>query len=212
VRNLRKLTIPTVLEEKAAAWLADFLADRESNTKRHRYREPTVKAALVTETGSKCIYCESKIGHNTPGDVEHKVPTSKVPEKHFEWANLTISCAECNRRKNDYYDAADGFLDPYSDDVEQCLIHLGPLVHWAPGNARAETAVRTLALDSMERKNLIDRKKDVLEKARALLDNVKSAGETLLKALRKDELARMGRLDAEYSAMVLTYLRQVGEV
>ena len=206
MRRLQKTAIPPVLEANAAAWLNDYLAEPTSDTKKYRYRDKSIKAALLTETGSKCVYCESKIGHNTPGDVEHKVPTSKVREQHFEWSNLTIACTECNRRKATYYEVDTAFLDPYHDDVEQCLVHLGPLVYSRSGHIRAEKTIRKLALDSMERKGLIDRKTDVLEKARALITNVKSAEDPLLKALREDELARMKRVDAEYSAMVIAYL------
>lgn len=212
MRRLTKANIPAVLKQNAATWLTEYLNDKGSDTKRYRYREKTIKNALKAETGDKCVYCESKIGHNTPGDVEHKEPSSKVPEKHFEWSNLTVACTECNRRKTNYYSTDTGFLDPYDDDVENCLVHWGPLVQWSPGHARAEKTIRTLDLHSMERKNLIDRKVDVLAKVRGLLDNMKSTGDALLQVLRKDEVARMAKVDAEYSAMVLSYLRQVNEL
>jgi hypothetical protein len=211
VRVLEKKPVPAVLEKNGEAWLNEYLADPNSDTKRYRYREKTIKTALLAETGDKCVYCESKIGQNTPGDVEHKVPSSKDRKQHFTWENLTIACTECNRRKRDYYEVDDAFLDPYVDDVERCLVHLGPFIHWVPGHSRAEKAVRMLELDSMKRKSLIDRKIDVLEKVRALLNNQKTADGALLQAMRKDEVLRMGKKDAEYSAMVLTYLKQVGE-
>jgi 5-methylcytosine-specific restriction endonuclease McrA len=116
MRNLKKVPTPKILEDNVAAWLAEYLADKANPTKRYRYRNDDIKGALRDETGFKCIYCESKIGHNTPGDVEHKIPSSKVPEEHFTWTNLTIACTECNRRKNDYYETDEGFLDPYNED------------------------------------------------------------------------------------------------
>jgi hypothetical protein len=82
----------------------------------------------------------------TPGDIEHKVPSSKNRRLHFVWSNLTVACTECNRRKLDYYEIGAEFLDPYSDPVEDCLIHLGPIVYLAPGHQRAEITVRTLSL------------------------------------------------------------------
>lgn len=208
MRRLAKLPVPAVLATNGASWLAEFLADPSSNTHRTRYRHNEIKETLRTETGWKCVYCESKIGHNTPGDVEHKVPTSKKQELHFVWENLTIACTECNRRKNDYYDEAEEFLDPYVDDVEACLIHLGPLVFWQPGHTRAEISVRTLDLDSGKRRALFERKRETLEKARSLLDLVKATSTELLRRLRQDELDRMHRVDAEYSAMVHAYVTQ----
>jgi HNH endonuclease len=208
MRRLAKVPIPTVLAANGEAWLAAFLADSSSANDRMRYRHPEIKEALRSETGWKCVYCESKIGHNAPGDIEHKVPTSKRRDLHFVWENLTIACAECNRRKNDYYEEGEEFLDPYLDDVEECLVHLGPLVYWKPGHARAEISVRTLELDSGKRAALLERKRDTLEKARSLLDLIKATSTGLLRALRQDELDRMHRLDAEYSAMVLAYVTQ----
>ena len=134
MRRLAKQPIPTLLIMNSAAWLADYLLDLSSPTKKYRYREAEIKNALREETGWKCVYCESKIGHNTPGDVEHKIPSSKDRTLHFEWSNLTIACTECNRRKSDYYEENNGFLDPYADDVEEVLLHLGPLVYWKPGD------------------------------------------------------------------------------
>jgi uncharacterized protein (TIGR02646 family) len=209
MRRLTKLPLPAVLAANAETWLTDYLADRGSATKRFRYRHAEIKETLRQETGWKCAYCESKVGHNTPGDIEHKVPSSKNEALHFEWTNLTVACTECNRRKNDYYETGEEFLDPYVDDVEACLIHLGPLVYWKPGHARAEITVRKLELDSTARPALVDRKRDVLEKARALLEGVAAAGAGLLRELRRDEVERMCQRNAEFSAMVRTYVEQI---
>jgi hypothetical protein len=205
MRKLDKHPIPALLAAQAAQWLADYLEDTSSNTRKYRYRAEEIKAALRDETGWKCVYCESKIGHNTPGDVEHKVPSSKQPTLHFSWENLTIACTECNRRKNDYYEQDAAFLDPYTDPVEEMLIHLGPLVFWRPGDERAEATVRTLALDTMERRQLFQQKLDLLEKARNLLDLVTKASSPL-RALREDELRRMQDRRSEYSATVRSYI------
>lgn len=208
MRNLEKGDTPEVLATNGAAWLADFLADPNSAAKRYRYRHPDIKNALRVETGWKCVYCESKIGHNTPGDVEHKNPTSKNPALHFEWPNLTVACTECNRRKNDYYVKGAEFLDPYTDDVEACLIHVGPLVFWVPGQARAEITVRALELDGSSRHQLLERKRELLAKARDLLE-LATTGSAVLQELRKAELERMARVDAEYSAMVIAFIAAV---
>jgi hypothetical protein len=139
--------------------------------------------------------------------VEHKIPSSKNETLHFEWTNLTMACTECNRRKNDYYKKGAEFLDPYVDDVEACLVHLGPLVYHRAGELRAEITVKILALDRLERASLIQRKCDALEKARALLELVDNATSEILRALRRDELEKMRSADGEYSVMIATYLK-----
>jgi uncharacterized protein (TIGR02646 family) len=131
VRFLKKCQIPAVLAENAERWLADYAADPDNSTKRYRYRNAEIKAAIRNETGWKCAYCESKIGHNTPGDVEHKVPTAKSQDLHFSWANLTCACGECNRRKGDYYEQETEFIDPYVDDSKNLY---GTLVRFRAGD------------------------------------------------------------------------------
>jgi hypothetical protein len=206
VRQITKGDVPTILAENHAVWLSEYLANTSSETFRYRYRAQEIKEALRRETGWKCVYCESKIGHNTPGDVEHKVPSSKDRSLHFTWSNLTVACGECNRRKGDYFEVGAPFLDPYIDPVEEWLLHLGPIVYWVPANARAEFAVRTLSLDSTERAQLIQRKLDILEKARALTELIAVDTDDQLLMLRKDELNRMQDSAAEYSAMVRAYV------
>ena len=163
MRNLQKLPIPHVLATNHETWLAHYLADKLNQTNRYRYRHPDIKSTLRAETGEKCVYCESKIGHNTPGDIEHKVPSSRNENLHFTWENLTIACTECNRRKNDYYEEGDEFLDPYADDVESCIEHYGPVMGWTNGNNRAEITVKMLELDTSARFSLISRKIEKIE-------------------------------------------------
>src|SRR5687768_6014392 len=110
MRKLEKLPIPELLAANGTQWLEEYIKDPSSATTRYRYRAREIKDALREETGWKCVYCESKIGHNTPGDVEHKVPSRKNPALHFDWYNLTVACTECNRRKNDYFEKEIGFL------------------------------------------------------------------------------------------------------
>ncbi|MDX2510310.1 MAG: hypothetical protein QNK28_12255, partial [Desulfobacterales bacterium] len=85
MRNLTKLEEPEVLHSNCQQWLELYVADQGNSTKKYRYRHPDIKTTLKNETGYKCVYCESKIGHNTPGDIEHKIPSSKHIEFHFYW-------------------------------------------------------------------------------------------------------------------------------
>lgn len=210
MRKLDKRPKPEVLEANEAAWLGEFLADRENKTKRYRYRDSTIKEALKNETAEKCVYCESKIGHNTPGDVEHMVPTSKDPGKHFAWTNLTIACTECNRRKNNFYSEHEGFLDPYVDDVENILEHHGPIVAWQIGHVRGEVTVKTLELSSAARTPLVARKIEKLGELQHILERHNSEPPGMLKELLTRQLKTMASRSAEYSAMVGAVLRAKG--
>jgi hypothetical protein len=201
MRKIAKSPIPAILAANQAQWIAEFIADPTNATKRFRYRHPAIKAGLVAETSNKCIYCESKIGHNSPGDVEHKIPSSVDPTKHFEWSNLTIACTECNRRKNDYFSATTPFLDPYCHEVEQRVVHHGPIVSWMPGDVVSEISVKTLRLNDTSRQQLISQKVEAIDRLNNVVARLAEA-DPLLKELMALQLQRLKCNDAEYSGMI----------
>ncbi|HEX2880215.1 MAG TPA: HNH endonuclease [Polyangiaceae bacterium] len=206
MRRLVKSQPPAILVANERRWLEEFKADTKNETRRTRYRHVDIKTALTTETASKCAYCESKIGHNTPGDVEHKVPSSRDVDKHFDWQNLTIACTECNRRKSNYYDKDLAFIDPYLDDVERMLVHCGPVVRWATGDSRAEIAVKTLGLLGTDRLQLICRKVEKLQEVADLLERRRATKDVALRTVLERQLLAMQAVTAEYSAMVVATL------
>lgn len=201
MRRIIKQDEPTILAENLEAWTEAYLADKSNKTKKFRYRHPDIKGALREETADKCVYCESKIGHNTPGDVEHMTPSSVEDRLHFVWSNLTIACTECNRRKNDYFDEQKPFLNPYVDAVEDRLVHHGPVVGWAPGDDVAEVTVRTLQLNDWARRTLIGRKVEKIEELNNVVARQASAN-PMIRELMTLQIAKMKRADAEYSGMI----------
>ena len=195
-----------MLLDHKAEWDA-MLAANPSEHNKNRYRHQGIKETLLAETQSKCVYCESKLGHNCPGDIEHKCPKRKRPDLVFDWDNMTIACSECNRRKLEYYDPECMFLDPNIDDVESFVIHLGPLVFNVPGNPRAEVAVRMLELDHFnKRKQLIQRKVEKLEEIRNLIERANAADNLSLRAFLLEILTERCSASQEFSGMVKSYL------
>jgi len=208
MRNITKITSPQILVDRAEEWAQQFAAN-PNNTNRYRYRHAEIKARLVEETHGKCVYCESKIGHNTPGDTEHKVPTSVKEELRFAWENLTIGCTECNRRKNAYFSGEKPFLDPYLVDVEARLDHFGPIVIWRAGDQAAEITVRILELHNDVRWPLLCRKIEKISEINDLIARIQSTNGDLKEVLRKD-LERRTEISEEYSAMVKSLLGRGG--
>ena len=209
MRRIQKAVCPDVLEQNGQRWLEEFLEDPNNATRRHRYRHPEIKSRLKAETYAKCVYCESKIGHNTPGDAEHIKPVSKVRRDIFVWENLTIACTECNRRKSDYYDVNFMLLNPYMDDVEQMIVHLGPLVTWQTGNQRAEITVRRLELNSCRRMELVGRKIEKIEEVRNLLERIEGMIGGVLRELLELKLDELTSLSAEFSGMAMAVANTV---
>ena len=210
MRNLVKTQEPNVLISNKVQWLQDYTCDQTNTYKKYKYRHADIKSQLKIETGFKCVYCESKIGHNTPGDIEHKIPSSKAINLHFSWDNLTIACTECNRRKNDYYEVGNEFLDPYIDDVETMLEHQGPLTYWQSSNERAEVTIRILELNSLKRQALIERKVVKIEEFSNLLERFLSQTNQMLKKLLWKQIEEMTKSGEEYSAMLLTIINRKG--
>ncbi|WP_204102157.1 MULTISPECIES: HNH endonuclease signature motif containing protein [Spirulina sp. CCY15215] len=207
MRNLQKLNEPDILAKNKEQWLQDYLSDSDNKYKRTKYRHKEIKETLKQETGDKCIYCESKIGHNTPGDIEHKIPTSKNKTLHFTWHNLTIACTECNRRKNDYYQEEKEFLDPYEDDVESLIEHYGPIVGWKNGELRAEISVKFLELHDGTRQELMSQKIAKIEALNDTLERYKKASNPMIRLLMKKQIEKMSDRKSEYSAMVMSILK-----
>jgi hypothetical protein len=209
MRKLTKLEEPFELHEMKAYWQKK-VAENGSNYYKTKYRARPIKKRLKGETSNKCIYCESKIGHNTPGDVEHKIPVSIYEEGRFKWKNLTIACTECNRRKNDYYNEDTRFIDPYTDEVETMLIHVGPVVFNKPGNERAEISVRILELAEIEsRPELFAQKVSRLKSAKNLMERIVSVQNPTLKSLLLEELHSMADISSEFSAMIKTLIEKI---
>lgn len=202
MRKLAKQDCPHVLIHNHDDWLNAYLNDKTNGTNKYRYRHPDIKEAIRKEASDKCVYCESKVGHNTPGDIEHILPSSKVEDKIFVWENLTLACTECNRRKSAYFDPKTPFLNPYVDDVEGKLVHYGPIVSWATGDTQAEISIKTLELNTYARKILIFRKIEKVEAVDNLLQRIKCETNNVLKLLLAKELDEMQKLDGEFSAMV----------
>lgn len=209
MRNIAKLSEPPILTEKREEWKA-ALSSNPSEHHKNKYRHPEIKAHLLNETHGKCVYCESKIGHNCPGDIEHKIPKSRQIDLIFEWDNMTIACNECNRRKAEYYDPNCMFLDPNNDNVENLVQHVGPLVFNRPGNVRSEVTVRTLELNSLKgRPSLISRKMEKLESIKNLVERIATTENTTLKSFLLEELTESYDISSEFSGMTKKYVEDL---
>lgn len=111
MRKIKKTPKPQVLIDHAKEWTTEYCAclnagNKPSDTVANRYNHPEIKTALEKETHEKCAYCESKIKHISYGDIEHILPKNRDarPNLYVEWANLTLSCEQCNRSgKRTYY-------------------------------------------------------------------------------------------------------------
>jgi uncharacterized protein (TIGR02646 family) len=204
--RLTKSAEPQVLTDNKDAWTQAYLTALAvgpvSNTVKFRYRHSEIKNQIVRETSEKCAYCESKIRHVTPGDVEHILPSSVFPNLIFEWENLTLACTECNRRKLDYHDVADPLIHPYSDNPEDHLVAIGPLVKARPADRKGQITENRLELNSPA---LFERRSERIESLHNLA-HLYAEQTGVLKDLLADQLRQEAQNDKEYSFVVKAYL------
>ncbi len=168
------------------------------------YNHPDIKKAVILETRGKCIYCESKVRHTSPGDMEHIAPKSMFPQYCFRWSNLTFACSECNRRKRDYFSLQNPLLNPYLDDPSEHLMAFGPFIHHLPGKVRGKLTVAKLELN---RADLWERRKEQIEKVGVLADAWALTSDGDVRDLLLKEIRTEVESDKEYSFVVVSFLR-----
>src|SRR5690554_3133173 len=105
--RLKKVAKPQSLVNNGVAWTRDLMDEyyqtgNINKEKQGRYNQRDVKESVKLETNDKCAYCESKVTHVYPGDIEHIIPKSVYPRLSFNWDNLTFGCYWCNNKKRDF--------------------------------------------------------------------------------------------------------------
>ena len=92
---------PFALRKNKKSWLRALNAaatPAEVRAAEGKYRNPSVKSALIAMFHGKCAYCESSILHIDYGDIEHFRPKGLAAYRKliFNWDNLLLSCGVCN--------------------------------------------------------------------------------------------------------------------
>lgn len=210
---LQKLDKPSILESKASEWTQTLVekaarGEKPTDTEKSRYRHPQIKQALVQETNGKCAYCESKLLHITHGDVEHIYPKSLDVSKTFEWENLTLACDVCNEKKSNLDPYLNHIIDPYNIDPIMHLIFTGPYV-FSTGSISGKNTITILEFN--KRIELVERRKEHLEKIMLLYETIQDAGIpiSVRKLLYKDLVQRYGNGQEQYTGMIKCLIIQM---
>jgi uncharacterized protein (TIGR02646 family) len=190
------------------------------------------KPGLSDAQHGKCAFCEAKILHTQPGDVEHFRPKKAWCEAAgkplqrpgyywlaYEWTNLVLSCEECNRRgkKN---------LFPLADETKRARTHHARLEDEEPlfvdpaaedpGEhlgfrqevlfPRTERGLVTLDTLDLNRGTLQEHRREHLAKIRSLREAALALGDHPLVDALHAQLHRECQPSAEYSAMARAFL------
>lgn len=168
------------------------------------YRHSDVKLSVLAETSEKCAYCESKVTHVYFGDVEHIRPKDRFPESRLDYDNLTLVCAICNNKKLDYFDAANPIINPYISDPNAHMVALGPLVWKRDADAVGQ---RTIDLIDLNRVELVQRRRECLERVGALADRFVAASPGPLRVALSEQLRKEAEGSSEYAFVTRAFLR-----
>lgn len=207
--SLEKKEKPLILIDKEESWkqeLMTFVRDNKPIPKSvsNKYSHPEIKSKLLEETNHKCAYCESKITAIDYGDIEHIEPKKKVPQKTFEWNNLTIACGKCNQNKGEYYNPHLSLINPYIENPEEEFVFLGPYI--SPRTPRAEITVKQLKLDRVE---LYERRTSYIDMIQPLINLYLRTKDLELKKLTFHDLLNYTKSNMEYSAMMKSVLSTI---
>lgn len=125
----------TVLTEETRLWLANqinatatLVARAKETNSRWNYihnshysrHKINVLTQLKLTTANHCAYCERAVVTET---IDHVRPKAEFPHEMFVWANMTLSCFDCNVGKLAKYgvtaDGTPNIIDPTAEDPTQ---------------------------------------------------------------------------------------------
>lgn len=190
--QLNKGPQPKVLSDNAGNWTKDLLlrlarGETVPDAIWRRYAHATVKDQAIADSHGKCIYCESKVRHISHGDLEHMKPKKRFPQGTYEWANLGFVCTKCNGSKLDKYDEATPPVNPFNELPGDFFVACGEFVWPRPGNNRATV---TEQLASLNRVELLERRRHRLEGIRAIVELIRRERDNAAKAAFVDQLSQ----------------------
>lgn len=211
--KLNKLDEPQILQQNKRRWTNEYAQAKNRgnvpDSVKYRYRHPDIKRRLRQETHDKCAYCESKITHTYPGDIEHILPRARFANLIFEWTNLTLGCGECNRRKGTYYSAVEPLVNPYIDDPDNHFYPAGAFVFGKLADRKGGLTELKLELNRAE---LVERRSERIKSIRNLAERYASSEEGELKDLLRNELRREIDREKEFSFTSKGFLKICFEV
>jgi uncharacterized protein (TIGR02646 family) len=216
MRALAKGPMPAILVANGDTWRDELVAvlaagEKPTDAMKARYRHPEIKDAILTETGEKCAYCESKVRHIAYGDIEHFIPKSKAPDKAYVWSNLTLACDICNTNKGDYYSddptkSQDDLIDPYVDNPRDHFLFMREVVSPRPDSLRGYATEQVLKLTRGE---LLERRRERM----AFIDGMVMAYTLAEPAYKSVVLATLYdnhlKDDDEYAGIVGAYIEHL---
>jgi uncharacterized protein (TIGR02646 family) len=213
VISIKRLEEPRVLAEGKDRWRDKYLAERAKMPKKRppsaQYAHQDIIAALSAMSCHKCFYCEQST-KQCDKEIDHYIEVAERPELAFEWSNLYLCCAGCNRKvPNTSIPVAD-CLDPCDPAVAPAehLTYDDELIRPRAGSAQGHRTIQKYRLDRPELDHKRGRQLRLFDKAvigiqRAMLTDGS-------RAMNKDErelLRSFRQPDQPFSLMFAVYTK-----
>ena len=213
--KLKKLDEPDVLKRNSKIWTEEYLDYISKGMEvpapvKNRYAHPEIKRRLLEETHEKCAYCESKLTHITPGDIEHILPKNEEahPELYVAWSNLTMACESCNRSgKKTYNNDEEPLLNPYIDEIEKEIFAAGPMIFAVAASRKGKLSIDILNLN---RAALIERRSEALKKADLLRGYYEREVNESYKEILLEQMKEQIGEDKEFSFALKCFYKMAG--
>ena len=247
IRINKPSTAPTILTADGATETKSHCDEYERKPRGYRngtktfdfkraiYADDSVKAALVKAQHGKCAFCESRITHDQPGDVEHFRPKKGIARGKslsrpgyywlaYDWDNLLFACALCNRRhKRNSFPLLRGsqrgrshldsvskeqplFIYPANEAPESMIGFRAHIPYARGGNIRARQTIEELGL---KRKELMEVRAKHLARLRLLVEAAANLPRGSVRAKIEKHLQEATHDSEPFSSMVRSFLAAI---
>ena len=226
---------PEILKTKGKSKQAELCAAFDEGVREFEFDEEKiynhafVKKTLTEAQYKKCCYCERKVSPNS-SDVEHFRPKTACQQSFgekltkpayywlaFEWNNLFLSCADCNRSyKKNLFPLANPkdrvnshnenlnqeeslLIHPENENPEDFIAFRGSIVYSIEDNKRGNTTIKVTGLDRVE---LEERRRVSIEILKSLYDVATKTPELPTSKRAMEKLKKCALKENEFSSMV----------
>jgi uncharacterized protein (TIGR02646 family) len=208
MRYIKRLLEPKILIQKKNEWTEKFLASGKTRPDNSKYGHKDIKAILFTMSHNKCYYCESLLKGKMK-EIDHFIEVSENKHLAFEWANLFLSCDNCNDKIPNRNISVNDVLNPCEDtddEIEKHICFDGEQITFLTGkgdNTIKKFRLSTERLDYLRMKQLRIFTEKLITIQKLMIQDGRKMSET-----EKENLKRFAKADNSYSLMFAKYLKK----
>ena len=119
---------------------------------------------------------------------------------------MDLSCQIYNTFKNDVFDEALPYINPYYENPDDFFLFLGTMIMQKPGCARAENMKNQLKLNRGE---LMEQRKEAIEKITNLVERYNGEGNASIKNMLRKNIELELAPDKQFSRCVKSAVEQL---